>query len=306
MSAVRFTRRKALGLALGGAAASVLAACQSAAPAATPTPIPNPLIKPKPTGAELTPVLASSELAVGRNRFALGLIDAQNQPIVAGNVLVEYFKILTGGQAEKRSQAEAVFRSVGGQSKGIWVAPAEFNEAGPWGVQVAAAGQAGAAARVARMNIEVKQAFSAPGYDAPAPRTATPTEKDVGGDLSKLCTNQPPCGLHKVSIAEALQGGQKPLVALFATPQLCTSATCGPELEAVLQLQRTYEDRVTFVHVEIYEPPFDGAKVASAVTEWNLPSEPWLFVIDRTGIVRDRFEGATPADELEPAIKAVL
>ena len=64
---------------------------------------------------------ASSELAQGRNRFALGLIDARNQPITSGNVGVEFFKLLATGSAEKRADATAVFRSVGGASKGIWV-----------------------------------------------------------------------------------------------------------------------------------------------------------------------------------------
>jgi hypothetical protein len=46
--------------------------------------------------------------------------------------------------------------------------------------------------------------------------------------------------------------------------------------------------------------------VAKTVDEWHLPSDPWTFIVDKTGIVRDRFEGAAPVDELEPALKAVL
>ena len=70
------TRRRLLSLFGGLTIVAVLEACQSPqAPATAPTAV-NPLIKPKPTsGAELTPVLASSELALGRNRFAVGLID---------------------------------------------------------------------------------------------------------------------------------------------------------------------------------------------------------------------------------------
>ena len=144
------------------------------------------------------------------------------------------------GTGEKKSEASALFRSVGSQSKGVWVAsPVEFSETGPWGAQVSAAAGSDAP-KVARMNFEVKDKFSAPGYGDPAVRSATPTEKDVGGDLSHLCTNQPPCKLHALSIAQALEPGQKPLVATFATPALCTSATCGPELDAILQLNDKY------------------------------------------------------------------
>jgi hypothetical protein len=95
-------------------------------------------------------------------------------------------------------------------------------------------------------------------------------------------------------------------VLLFATPALCTSATCAPELQAIQQLDSAYGGQANFIHVEIYQYPFDGVHTARTVDEWQLPSEPWTFIVDKTGIVRDRFEGAAPIEELEPAVKAVL
>jgi hypothetical protein len=310
------TRRQLMLALVGGAVSSLLAACQAPSPGSTqaasqasnPAPTaaaPNPLIKPRAGGADLVAVQASSELAQGRNRFALGLIDARNQPITAGKVSVEFFKLLSNGQAEKRGDGTAVFRSVGGASKGIWVTPATFPETGQWGAQVTLdAGDS--APKVARMSFQVRQKFSAPGYDEPAPRSASPTDRDVNGDTSHICSNSPPCALHTLSIADALAPGQKPLVVLFATPALCTSATCAPELEAVQQLHSMYAEQANFIHVEIYQYPFDGQHTARTVDEWSLPSDPWTFIVDRTGIVRDRFEGAAPTEELEPALKAVL
>jgi hypothetical protein len=304
------TRRQATQLLVGGTLASLVAACQSpvsppspAAPASAPTAV-NPLIKPRATGADLTAVQASSELAQGRNRFALGLIDARNQPVVAGDVAVEFFKLLADGNAEKRADGTAVFRSVGGESKGVWVTPATFSETGQWGAQVALS--AGDAPKVARMSFTVQPKFSAPGYDEPAPRSASPTDRDVNGETSHICSNTPACSLHSQSIVQALEPAQKPLVVLFATPALCTSATCAPELQAVLQLQSTYAERANFIHVEIYQYPFDGTRVARTVDEWHLPSDPWTFIVDRSGVIRDRFEGAAPAEELEPSLQALL
>ena len=40
--------------------------------------------------------------------------------------------------------------------------------------------------------------------------------------------------------------------------------------------------------------------------EWNLRSEPWIFVVDGRGIVRARFEGLTTRRELEGALRLVL
>jgi hypothetical protein len=304
------TRRQLTQLVVGGAVASLMAACQTAAPNQPQAPAAastasNPLIKPRASGAPLTAVQASSELAQGRNRFAIGLIDDRNQPVVAGSVNVEFFKLLANGQAEKRAESPAVFRSVGGASKGIWAAPIAFSEVGGWGAQVTLDGGDGSP-KVARMNFQVRDQFSAPGYAAPAPRSVSLTDKDVGGDTSHICSNSPPCELHSLSIADALQPADRPLVLLFATPALCTSATCAPELQAVQQLHGTYAERANFIHVEIYQYPFDGQHTAKTVDEWNLPSDPWTFVIDKTGIVRDRFEGAAPVEELEPSLKALL
>jgi hypothetical protein len=303
------TRRQVMRVVFAGAAVSVFAACQ--APAASRPPAPtvaptavNPLVKPRATGAELTAVQASSELAQGRNRFAIGLIDARNQPITSGNVSVEFFKLLPDGSAQKRADATAVFRSVGGASKGIWVSPATFPETGQWGAQVTLDG--GDAPKQSRMNFEVRPKFSAPGYDDPAPHSPSPTDRDVNGETSHICSNTPACALHSMSIAQALDPGQKPLVLLFATPALCTSATCAPELEAVQQLRSTYAERANFIHVEIYQYPFDGQHVVKTVDDWHLPSDPWTFIVDKTGTVRDRFEGAAPIEELEPSLKAVL
>ena len=287
---------------------TLAAACQSAAPA-TPTAPPtaaNPLIKPRAaSGADLTAVNASTELALGRNRFAIGLIDSRSQPITTGNVNVEFFKLTGNGQAEKRSEASAIFRSVGGASKGVWVSPATFSELGAWGAQVTLDSGGGTPTQ-ARMNFEVKQKFSAPGYDEPAIRSQSPTDRDVNGDTSHICSNAPPCRLHSMSIADALAPGTKPLVLLFATPALCTSATCAPELDAVQQLHSTYSEQANFIHVEIYQFPFEQQRTAKAVDEWHLPSDPWTFIVDKTGIVRDRFEGAAPLEELEPSLKSIL
>ena len=102
--------------------------------------------------------------------------------MTAGSVNVEFFKLVSNNQAEKRAESAAIFRSVGGASKGIWVAPASFPEAGAWGAHVTLDAGDGGGTKTARMSFSVQQKFSAPGYDDPAPRSASPTERDVGGD----------------------------------------------------------------------------------------------------------------------------
>ena len=50
----------------------------------------------------------------------------------------------------------------------------------------------------------------------------------------------------------------------------------------------------------------DGALTAAPATdEWRLASEPWIFVVDRDGIVQGSFMLIVGDDELEAAIQAV-
>ena len=78
---------------------------------------------------------------------------------------------------------------------------------------------------------------------------------------------------------------------LFATPALCTSAYCGPVLEEMLDVMAPYQDRVAFVHVDIYKS-LTNATPSPTVTAWKLPSEPWLYGVDGAGVVQSRLDTA--------------
>ncbi|MGZ4128989.1 MAG: hypothetical protein ACXVQ2_12640, partial [Actinomycetota bacterium] len=93
----------------------------------------------------------------------------------------------------------------------------------------------------------------------------------------------------------------KPVVFTIASPLLCTSRTCGPVLDEVLDVRMSVGARAIFVHAEPYKG--NTATILSpAATAWKIPSEPWVWVIDRTGMVRARFEGPVVAAEIEPAL----
>lgn len=142
-----------------------------------------------------------------------------------------------------------------------------------------------------------------PDVGEPAPVVHTPTAADVGGDLRKIDTRIPPDDMHEDDLAEVL--GHKPVVLLFATPQFCQSRTCGPVVDEAEQVKQAHGDRVAFIHMEIYEGNNPGKGVRPQVRAFHLPSEPWLFVIDRRGIIRTRIEGAWSVPELERAVQAV-
>ena len=56
---------------------------------------------------------------------------------------------------------------------------------------------------------------------------------------------------------------------------------------------------VEFIHIEIYKDNDPSKGTNQWVDQWRLPSEPFTFVVDRTGVIRQRFEGAFSAGELQ-------
>ena len=54
------------------------------------------------------------------------------------------------------------------------------------------------------------------------------------------------------------------------------------------------------------KPPTSTASLSSAIEEWSLPSEPWLFLIDEQGIVVERYEGGIGLTELDPAVAQLV
>jgi hypothetical protein len=123
-----------------------------------------------------------------------------------------------------------------------------------------------------------------------ASKIHTPTAADVGGDLSKITTRIPPDTQNKVDYADAL--GKEPIVLLFATPQFCQSRVCGPVVDVAEQLKQEDGDKAAFIHMEIYKDNDPSKGPRSQVRAFNLPSEPWLFAINREGKVSSVIEGA--------------
>jgi hypothetical protein len=136
------------------------------------------------------------------------------------------------------------------------------------------------------------------------PAIHTPTAKDVDGDLSKITTRVPPDTLNSVDFAEAL--GKEPIVLLFATPKFCQSRVCGPAVDVTEQAAHEYGDKAAFIHMEIYNDNDPAEFTRPQVRAFHLPSEPWLFTINRRGDVSAAVEGGFGLELIHKAIdKAV-
>lgn len=154
-------------------------------------------------------------------------------------------------------------------------------------------------------NVVVKSHASAPEVGERAIPVQNPTATG-GRDAKTITTARPPdTDLLQVTVAQALAAKQ-PFVVTFATPLYCQTRTCGPVVQVVQSVARRWQGKgVRFVHVEIYEDNDPAKGVNRWVAAWKLQTEPFTFVVDRTGVIRAKLEGALSPAELEAAVKRV-
>lgn len=253
-------------------------------------------------GVEAYPVFASSDVAVGENRFLVGLLNDDDAPIGAPNIdmHIEFFD-LTECPETSAGEADMDFIWSIKPQVGLYVTEATFDSAGTWGAEVTITGDG--LDETVKASFDVKEEPSTPAVGDPAPSVKTPTADDVK-DLSVISTDpKPDPRYYQLSIDEALKRGE-PFVVAFATPKFCQTQTCGPTLDIVQDVAKDFP-KTTFIHVEPYELPADPSalKPTEAVQQWGLPSEPWVFVVDAKGNVAAKFEGSLAPAELKAAVE---
>lgn len=251
-----------------------------------------------------------------RNRFGFGLFDAAREQI--SDVPAALYIAPVGGKAVRgpfpaTSESLAVapqFQSEGTLSDpdsatSVYVTSLPLERPGRYEVLgVASLGDKLVAATPVSGPVQVTKESPVPEVGEPAPRISTPTEASVGGAIEEIDTRVPPAPqLHQTDFADVV--GEKPVALLFATPALCKSSVCGPVVDVMLDVQAEREgDDVEFIHMEIYEGNQLEQGFRPQIRAFDLPTEPWLFTIDREGKVAARIEGAFSHDELARAIDA--
>lgn len=261
-------------------------------------------------GPEVAP--ATSQFAVGENRFAFGLV-ADGGEFIYGPMAV-YIAKTPDAPAEGPFLApsdslvtEARFRSeqaaVEGQGvSSIYAADFELPKAGPYSVLVLTLLDGELYGGTTQVEARAKSPIPEPGE--PAPVVETDTLEDSGGQIANIDTRQPPDDMHDSSFDEVV--GEKPVALLFATPQLCSSRVCGPVTDIALQLREEYGDQIEFIHQEVFVDNDPQKGLRPPLEAFGLPTEPWLFTIDENGDVAARLEGSFGLDEFEAALNEAL
>jgi hypothetical protein len=151
----------------------------------------------------------------------------------------------------------------------------------------------------------------------PAPKTKNPTVNTPGikpSQLDSLALDATDLAalrhpeLYQVEIAAALQQ-RRPLAIVVATPAFCTSQFCGPLVDEFAKLRTDYPN-VAFVHLEVFPDGFDKPVSVSAaqwIAEGGTPAgegnEPWVFVVDSSGTVTQRWDNVIETDKLRAELQ---
>ncbi len=264
------------------------------------------------------PVLASTEIAQGPNRFLFSLTDPAGAILAAPDVEVQLqFYDDDVDPDAVAFEADSRFLWAIEDVRGLYAADVTFPHSGRWGTRFNATFPDGRTETV-RADYDVWETTTTPPIGSPAPAIDTPTAADVGGDISRISSDPVPVErFYDLSILDAIEADE-PAVIAFVTPAFCQTATCGPTLERVKEVAVNHPEGVNFVHVEPYlmqtrdgylQPLLseDGALQSAPWTErWGLRTEPYVVVIDAEGLVRAKFEGAITVDELEAALRDAL
>jgi hypothetical protein len=310
--------------------AALVAACGGADQGSAPAPQPElsgkPADFPKARGGTLEDIQAENgrslvfrptvkDLKKGMNRYGFALYDVAGKQILGapvalytarkdgkglhGPYIARSESLKVSGPFQSRTTA-----SDPSAAKAIYVADVPFHH---WGDQIVVA--------IARLDgrLVVTSPYSAdvvrggvrpPDVGDRAIRVHTRTLAEVGGDASQIDTRVPPAtDLLQNDLFDVLR--KRPVVITFATPALCQSRVCGPVVDIVEQAKAHAPSDVAFIHQEIYQDNEVKRGLQGPVAAWRLQTEPWTFVIARSGRIAARFEGAFSLGELQRAIAKV-
>ena len=286
-------------------AVPLLAACRSGDDGPGPQPSPSGPVALQDVGGTAAPDLeildAEAELLQGASRYAFGLAGPDG-PLTGARATVHLG--LDPTKPPTATVPAVELTDAGLENRGLYVAQLPLPKAGQYYVAIVADTTKGKLAGGVQLAVKATSKSPAPGDKAPlvkTPTTANPM------NAAPLCSRKPKaCTMHDLSLDQALRNG-KPTVVVFAAPAFCQTELCGPDVEIVQTAAKMYGAKANFVHVEAFvnaSNPSDG-KLAPPLRSFKFDTEPWLYVIDKKGVVSDRISGAFAASELEQRLAKV-
>lgn len=253
----------------------------------------------------LSVVATAPMLAKGDSRMALALFRGQ-RAIAPKQVSVRL--VPAQGQAVRVPVLrERAVKGAGGDQPPsevfeIYVFRHAFDHGNIWQAELTTEGDTASAA------FQVLETAPYPLVGQRAIASLSPTVTDNRG-VSPICTRTPPCSMHEVTIADALQSA-KPTVVIFGTPEFCTSRVCGPTVDIIESVKKSMGDKASFIHVEVWKNDKDAVGKtggeAPTYAQWKLDTDPITYFIAPDGLVEDRWVGPVGERETRQAVAKLL
>jgi hypothetical protein len=260
----------------------------------------DPADSPESAVTDIQVAVAADDFAIGSPRIPFVLYsgvdqvaDVQAIDLTALNLSVDPPAAGWQGQAINYSDYEVPY----------WVVVPDIESPGPWGLAADLTLADGTKTR-AQFAVQVAEVNQSPALGEQAPASFNRTLNSVE-DIGQLTSGQDPePGLYQMTVAEAIHSGD-PTVVILATPAFCQTKICAPVVRSVETVYDEFGQDVNFIHLEIYKE-FDPLVAADEVEEWGITSEPWTFILDRTGKVVFRLGGPVSPRELTESLTPLI
>ena len=274
---------------------------------------------------EAQPVLLNSALAVGENRLTFGFFRSDTSLILEASGSVWLYRLddsrrgaFVGSYELQRAafSEQTDHKHADGSTHvhedelvAVFQANVDFDRTGDWGAELDAEIE-GERRRLRVQPFNVLDRTPEPQVGDALPESPHLTLRDTDDITIVSSMAEPIPEMNELTVAEAVATG-KPVLVAIATPAYCESRFCGPLMEAVVvPLWEEFGSEVQFVHVEPYELEevrATGRLVAIPLLEdWQLQTEPWIFIAARGGAVTAKFEGVASLDDVRAALVAAI
>jgi hypothetical protein len=263
------------------------------------------------------PILALTEqdFQPGVNRLGFGLFTKAQSQITGAPVAI-YIQAQGGGKVlgpyvahEESLQVQPPYLSETVKkdpdaAKAVYATTVRFPKAGKYNV-LGAVDLNGKLVPTG-IGLKVNSHDTIPAVGQKPPMISTPTVQSVNGNIASIDTRSPHDDMHDVNFRDVV--GKKPVVLVFATPLLCQSRVCGPVTDIAEDVKHTdpLAKGVAFIHMEIYNGNNANKGYRPQLQAFHLQTEPWAFVLDKSGRISTRFEGAFSKAELEAAVQKAV
>ena len=261
-------------------------------------------------GADVAVVPGTANHEPGDVRVSFLVVDAQGRPVTLPTARVW----VAEGLGEKPFlETDAKLERIGipGEAEAdathIYVAHLRLVRPGKYWLLAEPEGGPSDAKVQALGNVLVQKEDPVPDVGDMAKPSENPTLTSAHGHAAAVTTRTPPDELLlHYSVADSI-AAHVPFVVTFATPKFCSSRTCGPVVDVVEDVAKRFEtEPVRFIHIEVYTDNDPAKGFNQWMQEWDLPTEPWTFLVGADGKIVDRFEGTVSVHELESAVREKL